>query len=120
MNTTSDRVMNDVRLEREAQDAKWGQQNHPDVDPVLTNRVGGCSPTRMAEEYEMPTANRARFLCKLDSARGHDSWARIALEEFAEAVEAFTLGDTSHGRVELIQTAAVLHAWVEAIDRRQS
>ena len=45
-------------------------------------------------------------------------YADIALEEFAEAIEAVANEDTAALRTELVQTAAVLVAWIEAIDRR--
>lgn len=109
-------VLTEVGGERAAQDAKWGEQNHPDLDQVLLNRPGGCTPQRMAEEYEIPTASRARFLCDTKHQRGQGTWADILVEEVAEAIG--TNGDTGALRTELIQVAAVAVAWVEAIDRR--
>lgn len=113
------RALDDVVAERERQDAKWGEQNHPSVDPVLTRRSGGCTPQRMAEEYEIPSATRAKWLCGIRHKRGDGTWADIVVEELAEAVEAAVeYGDASvELRVELVQTAAVIVAWIEAIDR---
>lgn len=113
------RVLNDIRAERDAQDEKWGEQNHPDFDQVLLTREGGCTPERMAEEYEVPTETRGRNLCELAFSRGEGTWAHIAVEELAEAIG--TCNEPPERlREELIQTAAVLVAWVEAIDRREA
>lgn len=120
-------VLEDVRAERERQEIKWGQQNHPDVDQVLMNRPsvtdengriwpGGCSPQRMAEHYEIPTAGRAKFLCQNAGQTTGDTYAHILIEEVAEAIEAATLG--AGLREELIQVAAVAVAWVEKLDRQ--
>jgi hypothetical protein len=108
----------DAGIERLRQDKKWGEQNHPDVDPVLTGRKGGCDAQRMAEEYEMPTANRAKFMCQIAAHRKQCTWAHIALEELAEAVAAATDEGEIALRAEVIQLAAVCVQWAEAIDRR--
>lgn len=118
MTTQTVSVIAEVMGERRAQDAKWGEQNHPDLDPVLLGREGGCTPKRMAEEYEIPTAGRAQQLCDVEFGRGTGTWAHILVEEVAEAVG--TNGNTVALRAELIQVAAVAVAWVEAIDRRAS
>ena len=54
---------------------------------------------------------------------GNCTWAHIAVEEMAEAVEAATDAAQGRGvlaalRKELVQLAAVIVAWIEAIDRR--
>ena len=122
-----------VNQERVRQDAKWGEQNHPDVDRVLTDRgpstyrgathPGGCSPARMAEEYGIPTESRAKANCDGAAEFGHCTWAHIAVEELAEVVHAATLaqqglGPQSDVDKELIQLAAVVTAWIEARARR--
>jgi len=112
------RVLTQIADERDRQDEKWGVQNHPSLDPVLTSRDGGCTPERMAEEYEIPTASRARFMCQLAAQRGDLSWPQILVEELCEAIEAGVLrGEGPEFREELVQAAAVLVAWVECIDR---
>jgi hypothetical protein len=111
-------VLGHVEWERRRQDRKWGEQNWPDVCPVLMNRRGGCSTQRMAQEYEIPTAQRARFRCETEFSRGDGTWADILIEEVAEAIEAGAQADTAALRKELVQIAAVAVAWVEAIDRR--
>lgn len=117
------RIFDEIDEERIRQDTKWGELNHPDVDTVLTDRDGGCTTQRMAEEYGIPTATCARANCDGEAKLGRCTWAHIAVEELAEAVEAAT--DAQQGRApvaslrkELVQLTAVLVAWVEAIDRR--
>lgn len=106
-------VLFEVARERSRQDAKWGTQNHPLVDPVLLHRPH----TRMAEEFEIPTALRATQLCQGAAARGEVTWAHILVEEVAEFVAA-AQHDQAEARAELVQVAAVAIAAVEAIDRR--
>ncbi len=125
----------DIASERERQDDKWGEQNHPNVDRILIDRPsvtdkngrtwsGGCTPQRMAEHYEIPTAGRAKFLCQNAADFGVCTWSHILIEEVAEAIEAATMhGMLPHAetlgalRDELIQVAAVAVQWVEKLDR---
>lgn len=113
-----ERVLGQVRAERGRQDAKWGVQDHPSVDPVLMQRDGGCEPERMASEYEIPTEPRAKALCEMAARAGRCTFAHIAVEELAEAVAAATAAGEASCRAELVQLAAVVVAWIEAIDRR--
>lgn len=92
-----------VRREREAQDAKWGEQNHPD----------GTGLTLL----DLERAEVARERCKEAAAEGRLTWRDILLEEVAEALAE---ADPELLRAELVQVAAVAHAWVEALDRRHS
>ena len=96
-------VINEVNVERVRQDAKWGEQNHPD----------GTHAT-------IPSLNRAEHAkknCDAAFKRGAGTWLHILEEEVAEA---FAESDPARLREELIQVAAVAVAWVEAIDRRGS
>ncbi|HET6917266.1 MAG TPA: hypothetical protein VFH56_14325 [Acidimicrobiales bacterium] len=96
-------VTREVIQERVRQEAKWGEQNHPD----------GTGPT-------IPTLNaaeRARYECDYAHRNGNGTWRHILYEEVAEA---FAEIDPKRLREELIQVAAVAVAWVEAIDRRAS
>lgn len=116
-------VLRDVADERARQHDKWGQQDHLSLDRALVERPGGCTPERMAEEFEIPTADRARSKCQLRGVRPDgdpDAWASILVEELCEAVEAGVLYHPSESamRAELVQVAAVAVAWIEAIDRR--
>jgi hypothetical protein len=130
-------VISEVIDERFRQLAKWGDQSDiADADPVLLARLGRLDslgrpqryshPTevakRVAEEYEVPTANRARLHCESEAGLHGGTWAGILLEEVAEFVEAIVLshaeGDDAKMRAEAIQVAAVAVAIAEAIDRR--
>ena len=115
--TPTQRVLDEVAAERVRQDATWGEQNHPSLDRVLLERPGGCTPERMAEEYEIPTEERARFLLAAAVTRGSPSWAGILVEEISESVKAGVRSDAAC-RAELVQVAAVAVAWIECIDRR--
>ena len=110
-------VVADVVAERKRQNRKWGQQDHRDADPDLLDRPGGATPARLADELEIPTAGRAKYLCNEAARTGRPSWSVILIEEVAEAVEA--IGDDVALRDELVQVAAVAVAWIEAIDRRR-
>lgn len=107
-------ILREVLEERQRQHEKWGFQNHPLVDDVLRQR-NPPDPERMAEEYEIPTGDRAKFLCDLRHSRGDGTWADILVEELSEFVEAATL--RTNAREELVQVAAVAVAAIEAIDR---
>ena len=117
------RVLGQVALERARQDEKWGEQNHPDLSPetkrfVVVSGVMRRAPDLAAEDMGVPSANTARQRVENLAARRTLGYADIALEEFCEAIEAAALGDVGELRKELVQTAAVLVAWVECIDRR--
>jgi hypothetical protein len=88
--------------ERDAQDAKWGEQNHPDG-------TGGRDAAVMAAAL--------RTQCDARHRQGRGTFADILAEEVAEA---FAEEDPGKLRTELVQVAAVAAAWVEAIDRRQA
>lgn len=125
-------VLGEIDAERTHQDAKWGEQNHPDVDRVLTAHgieqklvgfAGGCTSQRMAEEYGVPTAYHARSACDGAARIGQCTWAHILVEEVAEAIEAGCESQQGRAsvdalRAELVQVAAVAVSWIEAIDRR--
>ena len=93
-------VLEEVRRERAAQDAKFGRQDHPDG-------TGGAWASFNAME--------ARQACDHLFQRGEGDWHAILREEFFEAMAE---SDPAELRRELIQVAAVAVAWVEAIDRR--
>lgn len=95
-------VLDEVRIERENQDKRWGEQNHPDGT--------GQYP-------EIVDADVARMATQNAAEGGYLDWLHILREEVAEA---FAETDPSRLRAELVQVAAVACAWVEAIDRRVS
>jgi len=89
-----------VRAEREAQDARWGEQNHPDGTGLLGDDL---------------SAQSARHTCQYAASKDAVTWRDILWEEVAEA---FAEQDDAKLRTELVQVAAVAQAWAEAIDRR--
>lgn len=92
-------VLAEVAAERARQDAKWGEQNHPDGT---------------GEEW-MAMARKARAVCDRAAASGAVTWMHILQEE---ALESFAEADPAKLRAELIQVAAVAVSWAQAIDRR--
>ncbi|MEU9400585.1 NUDIX hydrolase [Streptomyces sp. NPDC048242] len=95
-----DGVLTEVAAERAQQDARWGEQNHPDG-------TGSSCESRGARYF--------RAACQAAAANGAVTWAAIAREE---DYEAFAESDPARLRAELIQSIAVRVAWIEAIDRR--
>jgi hypothetical protein len=112
------RVLDDVSDERKRQDVKWGEQNHPDVLDSWLDDPAPDNVNVTAVMHGVPNADRARTECAAAFTAGRGTWTHVALEELAEAVEAASLRDTAALRTELVQTAAVLVAWIQAIDRR--
>lgn len=112
-------VLEEVLAERQRQEAKWGQQNHPSFDQALLSRDGGCTPGRMALEYEVPAEARGKYLCETAFAVKAGTYGHILMEEVAEVFA--TCNDRSEAttRADLVQVAAVAVAWIEAIDRRR-
>lgn len=108
-------IYEEIQKERTRQDEKWGEQNHPMLDQVLLNRASSCTAQRMCEEYEIPSEPRAKYLCNLNFNIGTGTWFHILIEEFSEAVSC--LHDTEAMRKELVQTAAVVVAMIESLDR---
>lgn len=104
-------ILNEIRQERIKQDAKWGEQNHPILDPTLIGR----DPVRMCEEFEIPSESRAKQLCDLNAARGTCTWMHILVEEVSETASCGS--NVEALRKELIQTAAVVVAAIESLDR---
>src|SRR4051812_38930349 len=102
------KVLEDVLEERERQDKKWGEQNHPD---------GTGATAFMALTDSASSAEDAKALCKRMAADGHVTYAHILYEEVAEALEE---EDEDRLEVELIQVAAVCVQWVETIRRRRA
>lgn len=103
--SATDGVLYEIFCERQRQVAKWGEQNHPSID-----RSAG-SPTQAERDHAM---RLAREECDRAAAEGRVTWEHIAKEEFKEALATMT---TSELRAELVQTTAVLVAWIECIDR---
>lgn len=96
---STESVLAEVLGERRRQDAKWGEQNHPDG----TGRYG-----------DKFAAVEARKICDAASGDGSLTYRDILREEVAEA---FAESDPAKLRAELIQVAAVCMQWVEKLDR---
>lgn len=110
-------ILKEILQEHENQLLKWGEQNHPSVDVVLSTRKGGCSPERMCEEYEIPSETRAKFICESAARKKEITWSHIAVEELSEVISCEN--DISR-REELIQLAAVIYSWIDSIDRNST
>lgn len=106
-----EKIFNEIKLEREKQDAKWGEQNHPILDQILIDRSG----ERMCEEYEIPTEDRARQMVNIHAERGDLTYMHILMEEISEVASCGA--NTEELRKELIQSASVLVAMIESLDR---
>lgn len=107
----TEQVLVEVKGERLRQEAKWGEQNHPNGTGDIWEFCSG-QHTGWAKD----AADDARRRCQEASTKPWgDTYALILNEEVAEA---FAEDDPALVREELIQVAAVAVAWVEAIDRR--
>lgn len=100
-------VLQEIADERERQDDKWGEQNHPDgTGPEVIYELSGTAAQMAAS---------ARAECEHAFKMGRGTWLDVLLEEVAEG---FAEKEPAKLRAELLQAAAVAVAWVEAIDRR--
>lgn len=99
---TSREVLVEVWNERESQDKRWGQQDHPD------------GTEGNAEEWKT-IADLSKRVNDNAYMSGIPTFKNILKEEVAEA---FAETDPVLIRAELVQVAAVAVAWIEAIDRR--
>jgi hypothetical protein len=97
-------VLKDVADERGRQDAKWGEQNHPD----------GTGPVE--RQFAVEQANAYRDICDTRAEMGLLTFADILLEEVFEALAE---SDPEKLAIELVQVSAVAVSWVEAIKRRR-
>ena len=104
----------DVAAERARQDAKWGEQNHPDgTGPRATplNRIvhdGPIGETSGSTHYAHGLAMMAVRATDQAARVGTVTWADILLEEVFEALAE---NDPAKLRAELIQVAAVAEQW---------
>ncbi len=102
-------VLVEVSAERAHQDAKWGQQNHPDG----TGPDVPLSIRRLLDAAE--AAFDARHQVEASAKAGTLTWLEILSEEIFEALAE---SDPAALRAELVQVAATAVCWIEAIDRR--
>lgn len=108
-------ILYEIKHERVRQDYKWGEQNHP--NGTGGEWTGALVPFLWKEDRAAHIAQLAKAQCDRKAEHGKLTWADIALEEIAEA---FAEKDEALLRAELLQSAAVLVAWIGAIDRRRS
>lgn len=111
-------VLAEVYAERMCQDAKWGEQNHPNGTGDSNELLRGRHIPKPHEHVGITMgtlANTAREVTDTAAAEGTVSWADILLEEVFEALAEH---DPAKIRMELIQVAAVAIQWASAIDRR--
>ncbi len=102
------RALSDLSKERDAQDAKWGSQSHPN----------GTGPERVLFGVKSAQArDRAQRLCDFWHSSGSGTWFDILLEE---VLEAFAEDDPVRIREELVQAGAVIVSWIEDMDRKQA
>lgn len=110
--TIATSILYEVALERDRQDARWGEQNRPD----------GPKHDTLYPETTLTTAEAIlayyRGVCAEGVRRGDTNWFDVLLGEVYEARVEALRGDTKTLRAELVQVAAVAVAWVEALDRR--
>lgn len=107
----------EIEAEIERSEKKHGNQDHiPSLDQTLLYRKGGCSIERMLKEYELPTAERAQYLCDKAMEHGEHTHAHIVVEELCEAIAC--LNNTVEMRKELIQLACVVVKWIKALDHQ--
>jgi hypothetical protein len=110
----------DVLTERDRQEFKWGEQNHPIVGKAA--RRGFLAGKKECERLGIIGADEARERCDRAHRNGEGTYTHIIIEELAEAIEASTdHGDASvQSREEWVQVAAVALAIVERIDRARN
>lgn len=110
-------VYEEVQTERVRQNEKWGEQNHPIIDPdTFTHGGVSFAGREVCEWYGVPSEKDACEAYECAVSRGDVAWADVLIEELAEALEAATRSE-SEARAELVQLAAVAIAAVECIDR---
>lgn len=98
-------IFDQISIERDRQDVKWGEQNHPILSP---NYPEDSRRFYYEEATLWKAANADRALA------GCLAWDGILLEEVNEALAE---SDPVKIREELIQAAAVIVAMIESLDR---
>lgn len=109
MSGRAEDIFNEIKLERERQIEKWGEQHHSD----------GTDQLRWAVEADVAKAKFEEYQRK----HIEPTWQMILDEEVLEAYCEYSgSGTPRHAdrlREELIQVAAVAVAWIEDIDSRK-
>lgn len=105
-------VAHEAIAERAAQDAKWGEQNHP----VVYAAPDGARYSLASYGLWLPVVV-LQERCEARARRGTIAWGDILVEELAEVLDAGARGDVAGARRELVQLAAVAIQAIESIDR---
>lgn len=103
-----DKVLYDILVERKKQDEKYGEHNRRTSTQMLS--------TLPCERYGLPSEEVIKSHTDEAMEVGKLTFAHVATEELIEAISA---KDEGHQREELIQCAASLVQWIEALDRRK-
>lgn len=106
-----DNILNEIKVERQRQEAKWGQQNHP----ILHQFEDDHYKDLVCIAYGIPTEEQAKQMVEIASEHNNLSYMQILIEEVSEA--ASCQKDIVSLRKELIQVAAVTVAMIESLDR---
>lgn len=103
-------IMGQIEDERRRQDAKWGEQHWPDgTGPDL--KVHSV-PGHLTHHAAM---QNAKLTVELGMGSEGTTWSNILKEEIFEAL---CETEWTALRNELVQSAAVIVAWVESGDKR--
>ena len=100
----TDKIFEEIRAERQRQDEKFGEQNHPMLGLPFTQKYMQKLLESSAEKFEEHNAESQ-----------YKSWYSILEEEICEA---FAETKPEKQRKEMIQVAAVAVAIIEYLDRR--
>lgn len=106
----------EVLAERERQVAKWGLQIHPNISSLKDTEHEDGVTQRILSLYEAQ-ADDFKDMNDDISENGTMGWDTILLEE---TYEALAETDPVKLRTELVQTAAVIFAWMDDLDRREN
>jgi hypothetical protein len=103
-------VLIEVLRERQAQDKKWGEQNHPMIGGGDLRHTGIA---RGAYADQAESFKQINAVYEREKIMG---WDTILLEEVTEAMAE---SDPAKIRAELVQVAAVAVAMIESLDRNE-
>jgi hypothetical protein len=111
MTTDLAMILVEVADERGRQDDRWGEQNHPILFDSRTREVYARQAETWKKINDQRVDKRVREGVSPDKRNG---WDGILQEEVFEALGAPT---THEVREELVQTAAVVVAMIQSLDR---
>jgi hypothetical protein len=116
-NMSTKSILQEIEQERNKQDTKWGEQNHPFHHPLCAIEAADKKEMDaiVAAFYNIPSQQEVKQFCDSHIPLNQTNFATILLEE---VVEALSECDDAAIRAELIQVAAVAVNAIEAIDRR--